>query len=306
MQHAQVPPARFCPALRRTPRPLPTNSHSALPSCTRAAVRYEAFFKHTRRVCSRCFTGHAPCRVAKPAPRRSAACKGPAVPNGNRARPRVYTSTKLGGSGPSEDPLPSTSSVALFDLDRTLIDCDSGWYWIMKELRNPEGRISIFNAAWAAYVLARNKFGLLEAAESMAQILEAAGSAYSGLDAKELTEETHLWFKKIYSGTEGEVADTVLTKWLAEFDTTQAKNVMTVTAKLAAGQGDEEINKPEEEKMKKKKKKKKKEEDDRQQQEEVAGRLRPGAKTTLGVHRQAGKHLLMSWRFDVLWSEQAE
>eukprot|EP00854_Cymbomonas_tetramitiformis_P034060 gene34060-biopygen8622 len=41
--------------------------------------------------------------------------------------------------------------------------------------------------------------------------------------------------QKIYAGTEGVVADTILTKWLAEFDASKAKNVMTVTAKQAAG-----------------------------------------------------------------------
>ncbi|KAK3282656.1 hypothetical protein CYMTET_9616 [Cymbomonas tetramitiformis] len=41
--------------------------------------------------------------------------------------------------------------------------------------------------------------------------------------------------QKIYAGTEGMVADTVLTKWLAEFDNSKAKNVMTATAKQAAG-----------------------------------------------------------------------
>ncbi|KAK3274853.1 hypothetical protein CYMTET_16992 [Cymbomonas tetramitiformis] len=43
-----------------------------------------------------------------------------------------------------------------------------------------------------------------------------------------------LWNRTIYAGTEGVVADTILTKWLAEFDASKAKNVMTVTAKLAA------------------------------------------------------------------------
>eukprot|EP00854_Cymbomonas_tetramitiformis_P034072 gene34072-biopygen9987 len=41
--------------------------------------------------------------------------------------------------------------------------------------------------------------------------------------------------QKIYAGTEGVVADTILTKWLAEFDASKAKSVMTVTAKQAAG-----------------------------------------------------------------------
>eukprot|EP00854_Cymbomonas_tetramitiformis_P018369 gene18369-biopygen18957 len=56
-----------------------------------------------------------------------------------------------------------------------------------------------------------------------------------GQDARGVVQEVEFLDEKIYSGTEGVVADTVLTKWLAEFDTTQAKNVMTVTAKLAAG-----------------------------------------------------------------------
>eukprot|EP00854_Cymbomonas_tetramitiformis_P034437 gene34437-biopygen29902 len=50
-------------------------------------------------------------------------------------------------------------------------------------------------------------------------------------------EYTELAFmeQKIYAGIEGVVADTILTKWLAEFDASKARSVMTVTAKQAAG-----------------------------------------------------------------------
>ncbi|KAK3246029.1 hypothetical protein CYMTET_44423 [Cymbomonas tetramitiformis] len=57
-------------------------------------------------------------------------------------------------------------------------------------------------------------------------MLEGDNEAHGG--AEVVRAKLAFMEQKIYSGTEGVVADTVLTKWLAEFDTTQAKNVMPV------------------------------------------------------------------------------
>eukprot|EP00854_Cymbomonas_tetramitiformis_P006108 gene6108-biopygen6136 len=64
-------------------------------------------------------------------------------------------------------------------------------------------------------------------------MLEGDNEAHGG--AEVVRAKLAFMEQKIYAGTEGVVADTILTKWLAEFDASKAKNVMTVTAKLAAG-----------------------------------------------------------------------
>ncbi|KAK3251021.1 hypothetical protein CYMTET_39632 [Cymbomonas tetramitiformis] len=64
-------------------------------------------------------------------------------------------------------------------------------------------------------------------------MLEGDNEAYGG--AEVVRAKLAFMEQKIYVGTEGVVADTVLSKWLAEFDSSKAKNVMTVTAKQAAG-----------------------------------------------------------------------
>ncbi|KAK3289666.1 hypothetical protein CYMTET_2936 [Cymbomonas tetramitiformis] len=64
-------------------------------------------------------------------------------------------------------------------------------------------------------------------------MLEGDNEAHGG--AEVVRAKLAFMEQKIYAGTEGVVADTILTKWLAEFDASKAKGVMTVTAKQAAG-----------------------------------------------------------------------
>ncbi|KAK3242772.1 hypothetical protein CYMTET_47546 [Cymbomonas tetramitiformis] len=64
-------------------------------------------------------------------------------------------------------------------------------------------------------------------------MLEGDNEAHGG--AEVVRAKLAFMEQKIYAGTEGVVADTILTKWLAEFDASKAKSVMTVTAKQAAG-----------------------------------------------------------------------
>ncbi|KAK3241878.1 hypothetical protein CYMTET_48401 [Cymbomonas tetramitiformis] len=65
-------------------------------------------------------------------------------------------------------------------------------------------------------------------------MLEGDSEAHDGAEA--VRAKLAFMEQKIYAGTEGMVADTVLTKWLAEFDNSKAKAVMTTTAKQAAGE----------------------------------------------------------------------
>ncbi|KAK3275491.1 hypothetical protein CYMTET_16379 [Cymbomonas tetramitiformis] len=64
-------------------------------------------------------------------------------------------------------------------------------------------------------------------------VLEGDNEAHGGADAARA--KLAFMEQKIYAGLEGVVADTVLTKWLSEFDSSKAKSVMTVAAKQAAG-----------------------------------------------------------------------
>eukprot|EP00854_Cymbomonas_tetramitiformis_P003641 gene3641-biopygen3581 len=64
-------------------------------------------------------------------------------------------------------------------------------------------------------------------------MLEGDNEAHGGADA--VRAKLAFMEQKIYAGTKGMVADTILTKWLAEFDNSKAKSVMTTTAKQAAG-----------------------------------------------------------------------
>ncbi|KAK3241237.1 hypothetical protein CYMTET_48988 [Cymbomonas tetramitiformis] len=64
-------------------------------------------------------------------------------------------------------------------------------------------------------------------------MLEGDNEAHGGADA--VRAKLAFMEQKIYARTEGMVADTVLTKWLAEFHNSKAKSVMTATAKQAAG-----------------------------------------------------------------------
>ncbi|KAK3239638.1 hypothetical protein CYMTET_50450 [Cymbomonas tetramitiformis] len=57
-------------------------------------------------------------------------------------------------------------------------------------------------------------------------MLEGDNEAHGG--AEVVRAKLAFMEQKIYAGTKGVVADTVLSKWLAEFDSSKAKNVMTV------------------------------------------------------------------------------
>lgn len=81
--------------------------------------------------------------------------------------------------------------VALFDLDRTLIDCNSGRLWVASEWR--EGRLRLADVVWAGWWLGRYSLGLdggLEAA------MEAAVASVVGTPEEELEARVAGWFER--------------------------------------------------------------------------------------------------------------
>lgn len=81
-------------------------------------------------------------------------------------------------------------AVALFDLDRTLIDCNSGRLWLALEWR--EGRVGIRDAAWASYILLQYSlgYGELDAAYN------AAVAKYAGIPEVDIDTRTRDWFAR--------------------------------------------------------------------------------------------------------------
>ena len=75
--------------------------------------------------------------------------------------------------------------VALFDLDGTLIDCNSGRLRVASEWRS--GRIGSRDAVWAAWWLARYSLGLGAGLDRVFEIAVAqlAGTDEEALDGRE-------------------------------------------------------------------------------------------------------------------------
>jgi putative phosphoserine phosphatase/1-acylglycerol-3-phosphate O-acyltransferase len=80
-------------------------------------------------------------------------------------------------------------AAALFDLDRTLLDCNSGRLWVAHEWR--AGRIGVRDAAWAAWWLAKYSLGV---SGDMVEVFETAVAAYAGEDETVIRERTAQWF----------------------------------------------------------------------------------------------------------------
>lgn len=81
-------------------------------------------------------------------------------------------------------------SIAFFDLDRTLLDINSGHLWLLEEFRN--GRIRFRQAASAVWWLSRYALGdyNLDAA------VERAALLYAGFPADEMEQIVTRWFDK--------------------------------------------------------------------------------------------------------------
>jgi HAD superfamily hydrolase (TIGR01490 family) len=81
--------------------------------------------------------------------------------------------------------------LALFDLDRTLIDVNSGRLWLASEWR--EGRLGWRSALWASYRLALYSLGR-EA--GLAEAVSAAVQTLEGTDEAEFDRRIRAWFDR--------------------------------------------------------------------------------------------------------------
>lgn len=79
--------------------------------------------------------------------------------------------------------------VALFDLDRTLIDCNSGRLWVEHEFRG--GRISAGDVVWAGYWLLRYSLG---SEAGLERAFSTAVARLAGDREEELAARTEAWF----------------------------------------------------------------------------------------------------------------
>ncbi len=79
-------------------------------------------------------------------------------------------------------------TIALFDLDRTLLDLNSGSAWVRREWRS--GRLGWTQAAWAAWWLGRYALGH----EALDRAFAQAAAAYANRPEAEVRDEVETWF----------------------------------------------------------------------------------------------------------------
>lgn len=79
--------------------------------------------------------------------------------------------------------------VAFFDLDRTLIDCNSGRLWVQAEWS--AGRLGLFEVAWASWWMVRYTLGR---DVGMEEAFERAVATLEDSDEREFAERTERWF----------------------------------------------------------------------------------------------------------------
>jgi HAD superfamily hydrolase (TIGR01490 family) len=79
-------------------------------------------------------------------------------------------------------------SVAFFDLDRTLLDANSGGLWLRHEWR--AGRVGVRDAAWATFWLARYSLGLAEGDGFFREAVRTLRGAREDV----IVERTRAWF----------------------------------------------------------------------------------------------------------------
>jgi HAD superfamily hydrolase (TIGR01490 family) len=87
--------------------------------------------------------------------------------------------------------LPSGLEGALFDLDRTVLDVNSGRLWLMAEWQ--EGRITFRDVAWGAWWLGRYSLGYEEGLE---EVFDTATRSIEGTLEAELDERVRTWFDR--------------------------------------------------------------------------------------------------------------
>lgn len=79
--------------------------------------------------------------------------------------------------------------TALFDLDRTLLDCNSGRLWVHHEWSH--GRLGARDVIWAGYWLLRYGLGRSDGLETA---MEAAAQSVRGLEEAVLDDRIRAWF----------------------------------------------------------------------------------------------------------------
>ena len=82
-------------------------------------------------------------------------------------------------------------AVVLFDLDRTLIDCNSGRLWVQEEWRT--GNIGVPTVVWASWYLARYSLGLHD---DIAVVFRAALQMVKGQSEADMEARVAEWFAR--------------------------------------------------------------------------------------------------------------
>ena len=83
------------------------------------------------------------------------------------------------------------TGTAFFDLDRTLLDCNSARLWVQEEWRN--GAIGLRDVTWAAWWLGRYSLGLEAGLEA---VLETAVARLEGQSEEEMRVKVNRWFAR--------------------------------------------------------------------------------------------------------------
>jgi HAD superfamily hydrolase (TIGR01490 family) len=88
----------------------------------------------------------------------------------------------------------TAASAAFFDLDKTLIDVNSGRLWLEREWR--AGNVSVGTALWAVYWLTKYSLGHGE----IERAFEQATQRYRGVPEAEIAAATTAWFNADVAG----------------------------------------------------------------------------------------------------------
>ncbi|KAK3266657.1 hypothetical protein CYMTET_24735 [Cymbomonas tetramitiformis] len=106
--------------------------------------------------------------------------------------------------------------------------------WCQDE-KDPPTVEELSERVFAAHNTFKGVFSLLNKRYTMLQLrasMESDATSHGGAEA--LRAKLAFIEEKVYAGSDGLVSDSVLTKWLKEFDTTKAKAVMNTHAKASA------------------------------------------------------------------------
>lgn len=82
------------------------------------------------------------------------------------------------------------ASAAFFDLDRTLLDCNSARLWLVDETRG--GRVRARTAAWAMWYMVQYTLGRT----GLDPVFRQAAALLEGMDEAELSERMSVWFQR--------------------------------------------------------------------------------------------------------------